>query len=59
MEESKVDNVEEARASITSITKKDDIVDEIEYPRATSVSNRPNLIILLENITKTPKIIIV
>ena len=48
MEESKVDNVEEARASITSITKKDDIVDEIEYPRATSVSNRPNYTILFK-----------
>ena len=48
MEESKVDNVEEARASITSITKKDDIVDEIEYQRATSVYNRPNYTILIE-----------
>ena len=42
MKESKMDNVEEARASITSIAKKDYIVVEVEYQRETSVSNRPN-----------------
>ena len=42
MEESKLDNVDKDWASITSIKKKDDIVDEVEEPRATPVSNRPN-----------------
>ena len=51
-----MDSVGEAQASINSIKKKDyivsvsinsiknkdDIVDKVEEPRATSVSNRPN-----------------
>ena len=41
-EESKVDSVEEARPSITFIKKKDYIVDKVEQPRSTSVSNRSN-----------------
>ena len=42
MEESKVDNVEEDRAYITSIKKKDDIGENFEETMDTSVSNRPN-----------------
>ena len=70
--ESKVDNAEEDRESITSIKKKDDIVnayinsikrmydtvDKVDKSRATSVSNIPNEITQLENITKTSGIII-
>ena len=72
MEESKVDNIEESRASITSIKKKDNIVDAyitsiknkdytvytVEESRSTSVSNRPNEITLLEKITKSSEVII-
>ena len=58
MEQSKVDNVEEYRSPITSIKNKDDIVDEVYKPRATSVANRPSEINLLEKITKPAEVMI-
>ena len=42
--------------SITSIKKKDDIVDRVEEQRAKSVCNRPNEITLLDKITKTAEV---
>ena len=43
-----MNNVEEYRASIVTIKKKDGIVNKVEEPRAISVSNRPNDIMQLE-----------
>ena len=71
-EESKVDNVEESKVSITSINKKNDkldtsitstrkkkyIVYKIEESRDNSVSNRQNKISLLEKIIKPSEVII-
>ena len=64
--------VEEARASITSIKNKDDMVHaniffveikddtagNVEEPTVISVSNIPNEVAQLENITKLVKVII-
>ena len=44
--------------SITYIKEKDDIVDEVEEPRDTSASNRPNKMTKFEKITKPAKIVI-
>ena len=72
MEESTVDNFEEALASITSIKKKydivnayitsiknkDDTVEKVEESRNASLSNRPNKITQLGKITKPLEVII-
>ena len=72
MEESKVDNVEESWASITSIKNKDNIVDAyitsikkkddifngVGEPRDTSLSNRTNEITKFGNKTKPAELII-
>ena len=72
MAESKVDNIEEDWAYINSIKNKGDIfnayltsiknkydtVDKVEKSGTNLVSNRPNKIIPLEKIPKTPEVII-
>ena len=53
-----MDNVEEAWEYITSTKKKYDIFNEVEEPRAVSVSNKTNEITQISNKKKTVEVII-